>query len=346
MQKNELKPKLNDAQRHQVLAALDDILNTDRFRAAPQMSAFLNYVVRQAAEGRHARIKAFTVAVEALGKSEDFDSQNDPVVRVLAGRLRASLAEYYRDHPATPVQIAMCKGSYVPSFVYTDGPAKTNNQPRTPDLAEEGIHKDKVSDAGNDASQSFRVMPDSVVATKASRKRVLLLATIAALALFAIYKGGEALRQPANSVIAQTMMQSVGKAGIRSRPEQLSVFISATDEGNELQKKLNTLVSGVIFDSDNVSVYRMMEAEPTVNFWPEDYILTLDPMSLSDETRVSLQLMDAQTGRLSYSEDVSLGAMAEVELSESDLSNVIAIAQKLINEQGPLFEDYQKKSLP
>ena len=53
--------------------------------------------------GNKSRIKAYTVAVDALGKPDTFDPQNDPVVRVLAGRLRSSLSGYYENHPNTNV---------------------------------------------------------------------------------------------------------------------------------------------------------------------------------------------------------------------------------------------------
>ena len=108
---------LNDAERHQVNDALEAVLATEKFEAAPQMSAFLRYVVEQAADGNQSRIKAFTVAVDALGKSDSFDPQNDPVVRVLAGRLRAALAAYNEEHQDAPVIITMTPGSYVPSFI-------------------------------------------------------------------------------------------------------------------------------------------------------------------------------------------------------------------------------------
>lgn len=100
--------------------ALEAILATDKFLAAPQMSAFLRYVVEQTATGNKDRIKAYTVAVDALGKPDTFDPQNDPVVRVLAGRLRSSLTAYNEANPDADVIIEMNPGSYVPVFIIDD----------------------------------------------------------------------------------------------------------------------------------------------------------------------------------------------------------------------------------
>ena len=100
-----------------VTSALNGILTTDKFSASPQMSAFLKYVVEQTLLGNTRRIKAFTVGIEALGKSSSFDPQTDPSVRVLAKRLRSSLDAYYEQNPDTVVYIEMKPGSYVPKFL-------------------------------------------------------------------------------------------------------------------------------------------------------------------------------------------------------------------------------------
>lgn len=101
----------------EVTAALNGILTTDKFSASPQMSAFLKYVVEQTLIGNTRRIKAFTVGIEALGKSSSFDPQTDPSVRVLAKRLRSSLDAYYEQNPTTPIFIEMKPGSYIPKFI-------------------------------------------------------------------------------------------------------------------------------------------------------------------------------------------------------------------------------------
>ncbi len=100
-----------------IRAGLARVLDSDAFRAAPQLSAFLGFVVQRVLAGRGAELKGYTIAVEALGRPADFDPQTDPIVRVEAGRLRRTLAQYYAGEGAgDPVRITMPVGAYVPVF--------------------------------------------------------------------------------------------------------------------------------------------------------------------------------------------------------------------------------------
>lgn len=114
-----------------VRAGLARVLASDAFRAAPQLSAFLGFVVESALEGRGAELKGYTIAVEAFGRSADFDPQSDPIVRVEAGRLRRALAQYYAgEGAADPVRISMPVGAYVPAFdLVVATPAAGEDQP-------------------------------------------------------------------------------------------------------------------------------------------------------------------------------------------------------------------------
>jgi len=137
----------------EVTSALDAILNTDKFQASPQMSAFLKYVVEQTLIGNTRRIKAFTVGIEALGKPASFDPQTDPSVRVLAKRLRSSLDTYYSQNPGTDVYIEMKPGSYVPKFLRRcDMPADTesNHAPAFVAAHTRGTPADAESSAADD----------------------------------------------------------------------------------------------------------------------------------------------------------------------------------------------------
>lgn len=100
----------------EVIQALQTVLQDPKFAAAPQMSAFLRFVVIQTLEGKADRIKAYTVAVDALGKPATFDPQNDPSVRVLAKRLRDTLTAYYERTTGHTIRLRLHSGSYIPEF--------------------------------------------------------------------------------------------------------------------------------------------------------------------------------------------------------------------------------------
>lgn len=98
-------------------AELARVLASDAFRAAPQLSAFLSFIVERTIEGRAAELKGYTIAVEGLGRPADFNPQIDPIVRVEAGRLRRALTQYYAgEGQGDPVVISMPVGGYVPVF--------------------------------------------------------------------------------------------------------------------------------------------------------------------------------------------------------------------------------------
>jgi hypothetical protein len=96
---------------------LNRIINSSPFRDAYRLTSFLSFIVEMTLAGNGNKLKAYTIAVEALGRGPDFDPQTDPIVRVEAVRMRQALARYYsgtgRDDPLV---IEVPRGSYVPAF--------------------------------------------------------------------------------------------------------------------------------------------------------------------------------------------------------------------------------------
>ncbi len=104
----------NDA----VRSVLGNILASPQFMSSPQVSATLRYIVEETLLGKSDRIKAYSIAIDVLNKAEEFDPSANPIVRVLAGRLRESLTGYYESDIGLeqPIVITVPKGSYVPMF--------------------------------------------------------------------------------------------------------------------------------------------------------------------------------------------------------------------------------------
>jgi tetratricopeptide (TPR) repeat protein len=111
-------PEQNNApEEKEVRASLNRMTASEIFRDSPQLVAFLRFVVEAELRGESERIKGYTIGVEALGRSEEFDPQLDPIVRVEATRLRRTIDRYYAGPGANdPVTITLSPGSYVPSF--------------------------------------------------------------------------------------------------------------------------------------------------------------------------------------------------------------------------------------
>ena len=96
---------------------LDRILGSPEFHATEMMRDFLRFVVEQTLGGQKRRIKGYTIATQVFGRGDDFDSAQDPIVSIQAGRLRRALERYYlvaggRDS----IVIDIPKGRYIPRF--------------------------------------------------------------------------------------------------------------------------------------------------------------------------------------------------------------------------------------
>lgn len=100
-----------------VRAELDRLIASPEFNIPGRAKKFLRYIVEETLAGRAARIKAYTVGTEVFDRDAAFDAQNDPVVRIEAGRLRRALERYYLiAGSADSVTISIPKGGYVPLF--------------------------------------------------------------------------------------------------------------------------------------------------------------------------------------------------------------------------------------
>lgn len=96
---------------------LDLILASPEFIAPERGRRFLQYIVEETLEGRSEQLKAYTIAQAVFGRDASFDAQNDPVVRIEAGRIRRALERYYLVCGSSdPIRITVPKGGYAPHF--------------------------------------------------------------------------------------------------------------------------------------------------------------------------------------------------------------------------------------
>ena len=78
----------------EIRAQLARMLSYAELKNSPRLQAFLQYVVEETLAGRANRIKGFAIGQAVYGGDENFDPQNNTIVRVEAGRLRRRIAEY------------------------------------------------------------------------------------------------------------------------------------------------------------------------------------------------------------------------------------------------------------
>ncbi len=354
--------------------ALATILSTDKFESSPQMSAFLRYVVEQTINGNQSRIKAFSVAVDALGKPNSFDPQNDPVVRVLAGRLRAALDTYAEEHPNVPLVISMRKGSYIPLFsgpaIDDDSGEKSgagvqapqrafSNDPIKTDYAGHGISAASSSYAKTPPARhtSHMAIRDSVArgteGTSRSQNRFGTQANPAgtwktrwtiAMVLFGVFGFLQFtdFKKSSEPDLKAASLVSSGTSNYRNsvKPDMPCLYISAVSSGDAFEDRLNTFVSGALASHNDIVVHRILKIDGDEQYWQEDYILSLVPLNLQGESHINIQLISAMTGRVIHSKPVVLEAQAVQQLSSASLANIIEAAELAVAANGPLFEHF------
>jgi hypothetical protein len=93
------------------------IVDSENFRSAPTLQLLLRFLAVKVLDEHAQEIKEYTIGVEALGRRQDFDPKNDPIVRVQVYRLRQKLKEYYDlEGSQDSILVDIPKGHYLPRF--------------------------------------------------------------------------------------------------------------------------------------------------------------------------------------------------------------------------------------
>jgi TolB-like protein len=102
-----------------VRAHLQEILDGEAFRGGKRAQTFLLLVVEHAIAGRVDNLRERMLGVEMFGRSVDYDTANDAVVRVKASEVRKRLIQHYRSLPGpSSIRIDLLAGSYAPRFFF------------------------------------------------------------------------------------------------------------------------------------------------------------------------------------------------------------------------------------
>lgn len=104
--------------RAKVQEQLERLLAHASFQNSKRYPRFLRHVVEQTLAGNEDRLKERLLGIDVFERAPDYDTNQDPVVRLSAGEVRKRLALYYQqpEHEAELV-ITLNAGSYVPQFL-------------------------------------------------------------------------------------------------------------------------------------------------------------------------------------------------------------------------------------
>src|ERR1700729_1397165 len=81
----------------EVRTQLTRLLANPLFLHSKHYPGLLRYVVTETLEGRGVHLKERALGVEVFGRSADYDTNADPVVRTSASEVRKRIAQYYHE---------------------------------------------------------------------------------------------------------------------------------------------------------------------------------------------------------------------------------------------------------
>ena len=126
-------------------AELDALLASGFLGRSNNLVRLLSFVCEKYFDGAFGEIKEYSIAVQALGRPENFDPQVDTIVRVTAHALRKRLEDYYRSIGANhPIHICLPPGHYVPKFIHV-----AESETGVQSLTAEANHKESALANGN-----------------------------------------------------------------------------------------------------------------------------------------------------------------------------------------------------
>src|SRR5689334_2911067 len=103
--------------RAQIDGLLEDILGSAPFRTSRQCQDLFRYIVDHSLASPDGSLRERIIGIEVFGRSPDYDTAEDPVVRLRAADVRKRLAQYYQSKPEPGEwKIEIPTGSYKAHF--------------------------------------------------------------------------------------------------------------------------------------------------------------------------------------------------------------------------------------
>jgi len=216
-----------DAERECALRQLERILAHPSFSHSKRYPNLLRYIVEHALNGG-VHLKERTLGIEVFGRHPDYDTNEDPVVRIAAGEIRKRIAQYYHEPGhESELQIDIPSGSYAPEFRMPH-----ENHPHS-----SGPHADLAS-SGNPRPRASRLT------------RRLLIYSLIAVASVTVFAGATHVKAWTASAALENFWYPV----LRS-PSRALVCVGEPNSLRAAPKAVDFSVSDHIYDaSDHIAL--------------------------------------------------------------------------------------------
>src|ERR1051326_4347436 len=108
--------------RSQIQQLLAEILGSAPFRTSRQCQDLFRFIVEHSLAGSEDSLRERVIGIEVFGRAPDYDTADDPVVRLRAADVRKRLAQYYQSRVGGVWlwEIEIPTGSYKAQFHPTE----------------------------------------------------------------------------------------------------------------------------------------------------------------------------------------------------------------------------------
>ena len=108
--------------------SLRKILSNELFARSSRQSRFLRFTVEETLAGRGPDLEQYVIGLKVFDRTDSFDPQSDPIVRIGAMRVRAKLKAYYETEGRGDSIVIEFPRGYMPVFRWRQ---KTPEKPKS-----------------------------------------------------------------------------------------------------------------------------------------------------------------------------------------------------------------------
>jgi hypothetical protein len=107
----------SEEEKDQIRQQMHRLLETAHFKNSRRYPALFRFIVEETLEGRGEFLKERLLGIRVFNRPPDYDTANDPIVRVTIAEIRKRIAQYYHEPGhETEMRIELMPGHYAPEF--------------------------------------------------------------------------------------------------------------------------------------------------------------------------------------------------------------------------------------
>lgn len=171
------------AEQQRVLAQLELILASQHFSHSRRSQSIFRYIVDKSLQGQASLLKERTLGIEVFGRTPDYDTNADPIVRTTVGEIRKRIAQYYYESGnPDEIRIDVPSGTYRAHFRLPTSEVARRSEAPPPQITLST--QDVESSPSNPTSDTQQ---PAILRRRRSWKLLLLFAGVISVVLAALY---------------------------------------------------------------------------------------------------------------------------------------------------------------